>query len=182
MRIPGFFIALLLCGQLFSQATVQKAMTLNCTLDGSGKTTFCIQNARAGSLVVEYSLWGRWVRYDTVCTVTAGQDTCVSVTYQLHHGLNQIRFFVDDGVASTYDVTSSSAKHTVVDSAYRCGNLPPQGAGTIQLARSTYWEIYNEKGGMVKRGRNATISKAALGAGKYTLFYENCSMEFVVPE
>jgi hypothetical protein len=180
MRILVFFIALHLCGQLFAQATAPKAMTLNCTLDGSGKTTFCVQNAKAGSLVVEYSLWGRWVKYDTVCPVTAGQDTCVSVTYQLHHGLNQIRFFVDDGVASTYDVTSSSAKHTVLDSTYDCGNLGPQGGGIIQLQRDTYWEIYNEKGGLVKRGRSARIIKSSLGAGKYTLYYENCSMEFVV--
>lgn len=182
MRIPGLFIALLLTGQLFSQATVQKTMTLNCTLDASGSATFCVQNAKAGSLVVEFSLWGRWVRYDTACVLTSGQDTCVSVTYQLHHGLNQIRFFVDDGVASTYDVTSSSGKHTVLDSTYRCGNLPPQGGGTVQLARNTYWEIYTEKGGLVKRGRSATISKAGLSAGKYKLYYENCSMEFVVLE
>lgn len=182
MRVSGFFIAMLLCGSLFSQSTAQKPMTLNCTLESSGKATFCVQSAKAGSLVVEYSLWGRWIKFDTVCVLAAGQDTCVSANYQLHHGQNQLRFFVDDGVPSTYDVTSSSAKYTESDSTYRCGNLPPQGSGTIQLTRSTYWEIRNEKGDMVKRGRSATINKALLGAGKYTLYYENCSMEFVVVE
>jgi hypothetical protein len=180
MRIAGLCIAILLCGPLFSQATPQKTMTLNCTLESSGEATFCVQSAKAGSLVVEYSLWGRWIKFDTVCSLTAGQDTCVSATYQLHHGQNQLRFFVDDGVPATYDVTSSSAKYTVTDSTYRCGNIGPQGGGTIQLSRSTYWEIHTEKGSMVKRGNSSTINKSGLAAGKYKLYYENCSMEFVV--
>lgn len=175
MRIFGTLLVFLFCIQANS-------MSLNCTLDSSGQATFCVYDAKAGSLVVEYFLWGRWVRFDTVCTVTAGQDTCVNANYQLHFGLNQVRFFIDDGIASTYDITSSSGKFTVRDSSFSCGNLPPQGLGEIQLSRNTYWELYNEKGNMVKRGRSSTVSKAGLSSGTYKLYYENCSMEFSVRE
>lgn len=182
-HIFATFVLFLLCIQLQAQATIQRPTILNCTLDTTGQATFCVQNGKAGSIVVEYFLWNRWVRFDTVCTVSAGHDTCVSVTYQLHTGLNQLRFFIDDRIASTYDVTSSSGKCTVRDSTFHCGNTPHQNdVSKIQLARATYWELHDERGNMVRRGRNSSVSKAGLSKGTYKLYYENCSMEFFVSE
>jgi hypothetical protein len=175
MRNLFFLIFLFFCSHLPAQQPM-----MYCTLDTTGHASFCVKNSKAGMIVVEYNLWGRWVKYDSVCNVNAGQDTCVTADYQLHHGLNQIRFFIDDGIASTYDVTSSSAKCTIIVSPYSCNILPKQTTTDIQLPRLTYYELYNEKGWMVKRGWASSLAKAGLANGTYKLCYENCTMEFVV--
>ena len=136
------------------------------TTDENGKLTYIIEQFR----------WNKWVNVGEV----EGVGTTVRNTYSFkalaHSGQNQFR--VKQADYSGQPRTSPIAKCTSTKAAITFS--PKKATTTITFqGGETLWEIIDQYGNIVKKGRGTNIDVAGLAKGSYFLNYDNTTGEFV---
>jgi hypothetical protein len=120
--------------------------------------------------IVEQFRWNKWIKIQEV----AGKDNVYEYSYKVlpHSGKNQFRVKVNlkDEFSRTVDYNSTTEVKI----------MPCSLKNEIAFDTETDYEIYDQLGGFVKKGRGKIITLSELVTGDYYLNYDNKMGQFVI--
>ena len=126
----------------------------------------------SGRLVyaIEQFKWNKWVKVGEVM----GNGTRGTHTYQfeldLHSGVNRVRLRQTD---HTNKPRYSPEREVVNPNIAKVTFEPRKVEGVLRFSAETSYEIFDEYGNLVKRGRGRSIDTTHLEPGTYYLNYDN---------
>jgi len=137
------------------------------TISESGKLDF----------IVEQFKWSKWVTIAEVASVGT-KDTNVyflNVSHWFHSGENKFRIKQVD-----YSGKARSSTATKIDSGLETVTFTrKKDDDKIIFFATTSYEIYNNRGDIVKKGRGSEINCTDLVAGTYYINFDNRNKEFI---
>lgn len=136
----------------------------------------CTEQDRLACFKVEQYRWNKW---NSIMDTCGGEG---EYTFELssdleHSGVNEFRVRTQDPRTRRIDI---SAVKTIEN------EFPPviyrylAEAGKVNFSRKTWWQLYDEFGNMLKKGRSKEVDLKGCKKGLYYINYDNENTSFVI--
>ena len=150
---------------------------LKLTVDTTGLVKCYFRGDFTNMVHLEYFKWNKWVKIDSWENIGQLKDSCVTKQVTLFNGNNQFRLSAvkisDDTVVSRIVKVNKNNGDSCEGFRYAC-KLDSK----IHFKCEQDWEIYDQYGSLVRKGRSADIELYDLQKGGYFLYYSNTAAEF----
>jgi hypothetical protein len=164
---------------VFSQ-TNTRSFPKDISIDSTGKISICLTDSANETVYLECFRWNKWVKLDTIQRKISDADTCIIRMADQSPYLQQFRleYKFPDGNLFGSKVAKIESNSTSTEC---LGFAPCKLDGRIHFNCEQSWEIYDQYGQLVRKGKSKDIDVFNLPAGGYFLNYtpDNTSEFFV---